>query len=293
MTSNLMEGWEMRGWPHRAHSRFVERGGIVWHVQTMGEGPVVLLVHGTGASTHSFRAMMPLLAAHHTVVAMDLPGQGFSRAPRTFEPSLPAMAASIGELLEAIELTPVAAVGHSAGAAILARMTLDGVLHPTHLVGVGAALVPLRGMAAAVLAPAARAFSHTPLLSSIIALRSRDSVTVERMIRSTGSTLDAEGIELYRRLSERPRHIDAVLAMMASWELDALYGELPRLDVPFLLVGGEGDRATPPRQQHEAASRLANARVELMPGGHLVHEEAPARVARLVMDFLVTPEDCR
>ena len=75
--------WERDGrdWPNRASSRFVDAGGLRWHVQVMGEGPVVLLIHGTGASTHSFRALAPLLAPHFTVVVPDLPGHGFTDAP--------------------------------------------------------------------------------------------------------------------------------------------------------------------------------------------------------------------
>lgn len=70
-----------RDWPNREHSRFVEAAGLRWHVQQMGRGPVLLLLHGTGASTHSWRALMPLLAAEFTVVAPDLPGHGFTSAP--------------------------------------------------------------------------------------------------------------------------------------------------------------------------------------------------------------------
>ena len=43
--------WERDGtdWPNRAYSRFVNAGGLYWHVQVMGDGPVLLLIHGTGA----------------------------------------------------------------------------------------------------------------------------------------------------------------------------------------------------------------------------------------------------
>ena len=76
--------WERDGrdWPNRAFSRFVQAGGLRWHVQVMGQGPVVLLLHGTGASTHSLRDLAPLLAEHFTVVAPDLPGHGFTAVPR-------------------------------------------------------------------------------------------------------------------------------------------------------------------------------------------------------------------
>ena len=56
--------WEHDGrdWPNRTASRFVSAAGIVWHVQVAGEGPALLLLHGTGAATHSWAGVLPLLA---------------------------------------------------------------------------------------------------------------------------------------------------------------------------------------------------------------------------------------
>ena len=75
--------WERDGadWPNRAASRFVTVGAMRWHVQVMGSGPVLLLLHGTGASSHSWRDLAPRLARHFTVLAPDLPGHGFSAQP--------------------------------------------------------------------------------------------------------------------------------------------------------------------------------------------------------------------
>lgn len=125
--------------------RAIVSGGIRWHVQIQGSGPALLLLHGTGASSDSFGALMPLLAQRFTVIAPDLPGHAGSTAAATFEPSLPAMAAALGELLGALDVTPVMAVGHSAGGALVVRMTLDGIIAPELLVGIGAAMFPLRG----------------------------------------------------------------------------------------------------------------------------------------------------
>ncbi len=46
---------EGRDWPHREASRFVEAAGLRWHVQEFGspDAPTLLLLHGTGAATHS------------------------------------------------------------------------------------------------------------------------------------------------------------------------------------------------------------------------------------------------
>lgn len=65
-------------WPHRDCSQFIEAAGLSWHVQRMGEGPALLLLHGTAAATHSWAGLMPLLARRFTVIAIDLPGHGFT-----------------------------------------------------------------------------------------------------------------------------------------------------------------------------------------------------------------------
>ena len=139
--------WEIEGrdWPNRAHSRFVNAGGVRWHVQVTGAGPVLLLLHGTGAATHSWRRMLPMLAEHFTVVAPDLPGHGFTaRGSQT----LPAMAKAVAALLGELDLKPAVVVGHSAGAAVALRMALDGLVAAKAVVGLSAALLPFPGLAA-------------------------------------------------------------------------------------------------------------------------------------------------
>ena len=76
--------WQRDGpsWPHHERSRFVIAAGQRWHVQQWPApapgAPTLLLLHGTGASTHSWRDLAPLLAQHAGVIAVDLPGHGFS-----------------------------------------------------------------------------------------------------------------------------------------------------------------------------------------------------------------------
>ncbi len=284
--------WRLEGpdWPHHQHSRFVEAGGVRWHLQSLGEGPPMLLVHGTGASTHSFRALMPLLAAHHTVMAVDLPGHGFSTARPGYVPSLVNVAASLSALLGVLELTPATVVGHSAGAAILAQMALTGAISPTHLVSLAGAFVPFGGVGTSLFLPAARLLAQTPLAAQLLAFRARDLESVERLVRSTGSLIDRPGVELYHRLARTPGHVGAVLSMMANWDLAPLYQRLSTLTTPLLLLAGENDRAVPLAQQREVAARSGRARLVVVPGtGHLLHEEKPTTLARLILDEVSAP----
>ncbi len=81
-------------WPHAAHSRQV-RDVHDWHVQVMGEGPEILLIHGAGGATHSWRDVAPILAGTHRTIALDLPGQGFTRRGARGREGLDLVAADI------------------------------------------------------------------------------------------------------------------------------------------------------------------------------------------------------
>lgn len=267
-------------------SRFVHDGPIRWHVATMGRGPAILLVHGTGASSHSFHPLMRRLAERFTLVAPDLPGHALTRVPRTFQPSLPGTSRALGRLVAALELRPAVVIGHSAGAALVARMTLDRLVAPELVVGLAAALVPLHGLARAVLQPAASLLSRSRA-PALIASSLAGARRVDALLRSTGSVLDREGLEAYRRLVAQPEHVAGVLSMMAGWELDPLHDALPRLETPLLLIAGRNDRAVPVAQLRTARARLPRATLVVVErAGHLVHEERPREVSRLILEHL-------
>lgn len=286
--------WDVEGrdWPNRASSRFVDTGRMRWHVQLMGppagEAPVMLMIHGTGAATHSWRALAPLLAEHFTIVAPDLPGHGFTTGRPPGGAALPAVASALGGLMETIGVRADAIVGHSAGAAVAVRMALDGRAAPKHIVGLNAALLPFAGLAARLFPTLAKLLFVNPLAPSIFARMMRSRGEVARfLVRSTGSRIDPAGVDDYARLFATPAHCAGALAMMADWDLDALARDLPRLATPLLLVHGEADAAIPIATARDAAARVGDGRLVALPGlGHLAHEEQPAVVAALIRDFL-------
>ncbi len=279
--------WEREGldWPNRDTSRFVEAAGMRWHVQRFGRGPAVLLVHGTGGATHSWRTLAPTLAKRFEIIALDLPGHGFSDMPTGRAWSLPRMAGALRALLDALDVRPALVVGHSAGAAILCRMCLDGQIEPRGLVSLNGALLPLRGVPP-VFTQIARLMTWNPLIPRLLARRAHDPAVVARLLRGTGSSLDARGLELYGRLMQNPRHVAAALTMMAHWDLRPLARELPRLIPPLLLVVGDRDRYIPVSEASRICSLLPTAELVQLPDlGHLAHEEQPQEIAALVSRF--------
>ncbi|MBT8446739.1 MAG: alpha/beta fold hydrolase [Gammaproteobacteria bacterium] len=273
-------------WPHREYSRFVSAGGLRWHVQQMGAGPALLLVHGTGASTHSWGGLMPLLAEHFTVLAPDLPGHAFTDTPPAPRMSMAGMAADLALLLEALAFKPRLAIGHSAGAAIVATMSLAGSLALDGAISLNGSMVPLRGVAGHVFSPLARLLAGTSWVPRWFARRAAQPAVIRRLIGETGSVLDTNGLEYYRLLAGNSAHAAAVLNMMANWDLDGLVRDLPRLSPPLLQIVGGADRTVPPADAERVRELLPGAKTEILPGlGHLAHEEAPDTVAPLVLAF--------
>jgi len=278
--------WERDGrdWPNRRASRFVDAGGLRWHVQCLGNGPAILLVHGTGSATHSWAGLAPLLACRFSVIAPDLPGHGFTSMPAPGRLSLHGISELVGALLAALGATPAIAVGHSAGAAILARMCLDARIAPSALVSLNGALVPLRGLPGHLFSPAAKLLARTSFASRLFARRAADPAVIDRLLRETGSIVEGAGAECYRRLARSPGHVRAALTMMANWDLAAFARDLPRLAVPLTLVAAERDRTIPPADAERARALLPAAAVVRLPGlGHLAHEEQPAAVEAVVL----------
>ncbi|MEO1493298.1 MAG: alpha/beta fold hydrolase BchO [Pseudomonadota bacterium] len=289
MSGPVHPDWDRDGanWPHRDSSLFEEIGPIRWHFQRMGTGPVLLLLHGAGAATHSWRGLMPILAESFDVVAPDLPGHGFTRIASRSQCSLPAMSQAVAALMDRLGTAPQIILGHSAGAAIGLNCVLSRLLTPDMVIGLNAALTPFRGIAGVLFPPLARMLALNPVVPWMFSQFAGSDGQARRLLDSTGSTLDAEGYALYGQLFQRPRHVDGALAMMALWELDPLLAALPEVNIPIHLMVGAKDTTVPPAEALALAARHGRITAHEVPAlGHLMHEEDPRRIAARIREIV-------
>lgn len=280
-------GWATDGkdWPNRQASRFVRAGGYEWHVQQMGTGPVCLLIHGTGAATHSWRDVMPLLAKHYIVVAMDLPGHGFTKGSGK-SPTLEGMATSVAALLDELKITPDLIVGHSAGVAIAAQLLLDRGWQ-TPLIGFTPALMPFPGLAAKIFPSLAKMLFTNPFVAIIFSrMAQAPGQTAKFLARATGSKIDAAGAKYYTRLFSKSGHCDGAVRMMANWRLEGLGARLGSLTAPVLLVSAAKDAAIPKSAVTQAVALIPECEtLEMAALGHLAHEEDPPQAVEIIVEF--------
>ena len=272
-------------WPNREHSRFVDVRPHRWHVQEAGAGPTILLLHGAGGATQTWRRLMPLLAERHHVVAPDLPGQGFSRMGTRQRCTLRLMAQDIAALCEDQGWSPDLIVGHSVGGAL--ALELADHLHPSGVVGINPALGAFEGIAGWLFPMMAKLLSMNPFVPLVFSRIATSERRVAELVASTGSEIDDHGIALYHRLASDRSHVDGTLAMMAQWDVEMLAERLPYIDTPTLFLVGEDDGTVPGRVSREAAARMRNAEYQGFEGrGHLLHEEDPEAVVRAVSAYL-------
>lgn len=253
-------------------------------VDVLGDGPPVVLTHGTPSWSYLWRDVAPVLAEHHTVYLWDLLGYGDSTPDEGVRPSVALHAATLAELVEHWALGAPALIGHDIGGATVLR---------AHLVHG----VPTRGLAvldAAVLSPwvtpvAQHMQQHLDVYRSMPTHVFHELVAAH-LRTSTHRPLDAAGEQAYLGRFAGPdgqrRYLDQVAGFSDDDTRDVV-AALPTVDAPALVVWGEQDRWLP----LDTATRIRDAipgaeQVTIPEAGHFLTEDDPISTAGALDDFL-------
>ena len=272
-------------WPNSAWSNFVKAGQHRWHLQIKGTGSCILLLHGTGASVHSWASLFEQLSQNFTVVAIDLPGHGFTKLGTKQRSSLTHMSADIVTLCDQEGIKPDYIIGHSAGTAVALEMsrtlTLRGVI------GINSALSKFSGMAGWAFPMLAKVIALNPLIPGYLASLGGNPDRVKKLLNSTGSRLSGVQINFYKRLFKEKSHVEGALLMMSQWNLDRLLLRLSELRTTTLLIAGDQDKTVSPQISSQIANMLPNGEFQILAGlGHLAHEEDPERILDIITTFI-------
>lgn len=253
-----------------------------------GRTPVVLL-HGTASSLEMWGHTVPALAERHRVIALDMPGFGYSSRPEV--PLTPTfMAQAVRQTLEVLEAGTVHLVGLSLGGAVALRLGLD---HPGEV-----ATLTLVGSAA--LGDGAHPLFRLLSLPVIGDLLSRPSRAGTRYLlrqcfADRGHVNDAL-LDFSYSLARMPGSRRSLLSAVRSLgffgrlhpRVSQAFGErLHELEVPTLLVWGEDDRILPARHARRAHGRIPDSQLHVLPRcGHLVQIERADEFNTLLLEFL-------
>jgi pimeloyl-ACP methyl ester carboxylesterase len=264
-----------------AGATFAEVDGVDLRYIDEGEGPAVVLIHGYSSSLDIWRQVVPVLAKHHRVIAIDLKGFGYSgRPPGDYSPA--AQARLAWKLLDQRGVTDVAVVGHSWGTSVAMAMVLS---RPAQVRRVALYSAYVYEDQVPSFFRWARIGGMGELLFGLF-YRQRVEDRVALAFYSD-EMVTAEGFDRVHAELSRPGTVAAALATARGQrytEMEKRYGEIQQ---PTLLIWGRDDLVTPIGYGHRLVNQLPNGRLlEIERCGHVPMFEARNRTTRALADFL-------
>jgi pimeloyl-ACP methyl ester carboxylesterase len=264
----------------------------------LGEGPVLLLVHGMAGSCENWREVIEPLAHRHTVIAPDLPGHGAS-APGGGDYSIAGLASGLRDLMLALGHDRATLVGHSLGGGVVMQLAYQFPEMAERLVlissgGLGPEVSPVLRAAALpgadlFIAATARAGERvgSALGRGLSAIGLRPNADMSEVARGYASLSDPE---------RRAAFLATVRAVVGTGgqrvaATDRLY--LAEA-LPVLIVWGARDPIIPVRHGEDAHQAIPGSRLEIFEDvGHLPQLEAPGRFIAALERFLNETEPAR
>jgi len=277
-------------WPNRQHSSTVSVGGLDWHVQLTGKGPVVLLLHGTGSSTHSWSDLIPLLEAHAQVLVPDLPGHAFTLGAKLEDLTLDEIANSLQLLIEQLGIeAPSIVVGHSAGAPLALRFAVVSSKPPKLVIALNPSFIPPPAVYTSFFGPLLGPITRSSTLSSLLASLSPSLGMVDKLLDSTNTILPETRRVYYRKLFERSEHVRGSMNFMAAADIHKVLVEANLYRGKLICVLGNQDAWIPVKPLEKIIlDYFPAAEIVKWEGGHIMHELEPNKVAQLILEGLKT-----
>jgi pimeloyl-ACP methyl ester carboxylesterase len=263
-----------------------QANGTTLHYVRGGTGPAVILLHGFPEDWYEYHRVMPLLAKHFTVVAVDLRGIGSSTAtPGGYDAAN--MAEDVHQLVEHLHLEHVYVVGHDIGGMVAYAFTRR---YPETCRGVMLLDAPVPG-----LGPwdAVKAnpiiwhihFQQTPDLPEQL-IAGREGIYFRHFLNS--DTFSDADVARYARSYAAPDHLRALLEIYRAFPANEKFNAAQEsaISLPLVLAPGENSPFEKLMAGFAEALRdhgCANVKIEVIKNSvHYVADEQPEAVAQLI-----------
>ena len=259
------------------------------HYLESGIGEPLLLVHGIGQSLYTWRNVFGELSESYRVIAVDLPGHGYSSRPEHFAYSMDEMANALHAFLGAMGITCTHAMGFSTGAGYLFRMLS---LYPDDLAnfvalcpgGIGSDMPRFYQM---LKKPLSGVFARNLFTEGDVKDMLTDAVEDESCIRE-------EDIRQYYLPLKDGLTREAMMYAIRNYDLKGTLEDVKESDHEVLCVWGKEDLYHPVKTSVRFQSCLQFGRYYMMRNaGHLLQEEVPEQLIKLLLSYIPARADAR
>lgn len=241
---------------------------ILTYYQQTGQGKTVLLLHGWADNSATFATLQSTLAASYCTVSLDLPGFGHTQSPPVAW-GLEEYARFVQKFLAKLGHDEVyAIIGHSNGGALTILGVAKKILKTDRIV---------------------------LLASSGVRNTQRLRRLVLRIVAKTGKTVVFWLPRKHKRMLQRYLYGVAGSDMLVAPHLQETFkrtvsrdiqAEAAELRLPVLLINGSTDKAVPLSDGRKIAALIPGSHLEVLTGGHFIHQQQPSHTAKIIKEFL-------
>ena len=253
------------------------------HYMDEGNGEPLVLVHSIGQSIYTWRSLYYSLAQNYRVIALDLPGFGYSSRPTEYSYTIEDQSRALELFLDAIGIESAHFVGFSMGSGYV----MDFCLRHPERVGRVVLLAP-GGMVPEMPLPIKLLDSSLfgPIASIIFGMRSVESVLSECFFDQTVGVKPDVIEEYYKTICDSAAR-RALRFSFHNYDDENWLARLRATEMPVLILLGAEDKWRTPEQAELIHAAIPNAGYSLVRNaGHLLHEEKPDKVMAALLEFI-------
>jgi pimeloyl-ACP methyl ester carboxylesterase len=265
-------------------SSFIFIDGINVHFRDVGKGYAILLIHGTGASLHTWEKWINILSTDYRVISFDLPGFGLTGPDPNHNYQISRYTAILDSLMVKLKVDSFHIAGNSLGGLVAWHYTTQFPQKILTLNLIDAAGLPQPGKKP----PFIFQLAKLPVLSTLLQKVTPKSIIEKSMldVYKNDQLVTEKLIDRYFELSLREGNRTAFVKRMSQLNEKLVVGDLENITVPVLIQWGKDDRWIPLANAFEFQKLIPKAELIIYDSGHVPMEENPMETVKDYMIFL-------
>jgi pimeloyl-ACP methyl ester carboxylesterase len=265
-------------------SSFISIDGINVHYRDVGKGEAILLIHGTGASLHTWEKWIDILSPGYRVISFDLPGFGLTGPDPNHNYQISRYTAILDSLMIKLKVDLFHIAGNSLGGLVSWRYTTQFPQKILTLNLIDAAGLPQPGKKP----PFIFQLAKLPVLSTLLQKVTPKSIIKNSMldVYKNDQLVTEKLIDRYFELSLREGNRTAFVKRMSQLNEKLDISDLKKITAPVLIQWGKDDRWIPLAKGYEFKKLIPGAELKIYDSGHVPMEENPMETVEDYMKFL-------
>jgi len=265
-------------------SKFIDIDGVKLHYRDTGIGEVIVLIHGTGASVHTWEKWTEILSPKYRIISFDLPGFGLTGPDPNHNYQISRYTSLINSFIIKLKVDSFHIAGNSLGGLAAWHYTTQFPSKILSLNLIDAAGLPQNGKKP----PFIFRLVKIPVLSTLVQKITPRSIYEKSLldVYKNDNLVTPELIERYFELSLRAGNREAFVKRMSELNEPLNINDLRKITSPVLIQWGKEDRWIPLSNAYQFKNLIPGAELKIYDSGHVPMEENPIETAQDYLIFL-------